>query len=133
MMRRFKVLFTALVAIMILIICLLLISCNSFAFDKWAKKDTALQLTYSILHIVDWKQTRYIAKHPETYYERNPILGRHPNIGRVDTYFASTLLLHSGVSYLLSQPYRRYWQCIWIVHEIHTVGNNWKMGIEITF
>jgi hypothetical protein len=112
---------------------LLFLNTPSRAFEEWTTTDTKLQLTYSVLYILDWGQTRYIAKHPETYYEKNIFFGRHPSVGQVDTYFFNTLWLHAGISYLLSQPYRKYWQCIWIIREAHAVGNNYMMGIKIEF
>jgi hypothetical protein len=48
-----------------------------FAQD-WTKTDTVLEAVYAGLTIVDWGQTRDIAKHPQQYSEMNPLLGKHP-------------------------------------------------------
>ena len=44
------------------------------------------------LLIMDWKQTRQIALHPEKWSEMNPILGKHPKTAKVDIYFSIVVI-----------------------------------------
>ena len=90
---------------------------------------------YWSLHIVDWGQTRYIAKSPK-YYELNPILGRNPSVGKVNTYFTVTGILHTTVSYLLWRYKPRWWkwfQVITITSQATVVYHNFSIGIKLDF
>lgn len=99
---------------------------------NWTKQDTQLQLAYTALHVIDWGQTRYIATHEE-YYEVNAFLGKDPSIQSVDIYFASTLVGHTLVSYLLPPDWRKIWQIVWIGAKFKTVADNYSLGISIHF
>ena len=58
--------------------------------------------------VIDWGQTRSIAKQPATHSERNLILGKHPQLSQVDAYFPVILGL-TAVSYpLIKEEYRLY-------------------------
>jgi hypothetical protein len=116
----------------VIVAVIILVYSNSYASD-WSKVDTALQITYSALHVIDWGQTLDIAKHPKDWSETNPILGKHPSISKVNSYFAATLVGHAVVSYLLPKPYRRIWQCMWIGIEAGYVTHNYSVGINVRF
>lgn len=103
---------------------------ESFA---WTKADTARQVVYSTLHIMDWGQTRYIATHPEKYHETNPILGSHPSLRSVNLYFGATLLCHTAISAILPDKYRRAWQYVTIGVEGAYVVHNFNIGIKFGF
>jgi len=100
--------------------------------DPWTTTDTVLQVTYSALHIMDWSQTLHIARNSEKYYETNPILGEHPSTGRVNTYFAVTLLANTVIPMHLNKPYRNIWQGIWIINQYTYVQHNRRISIGIT-
>lgn len=120
--------------LMAILLCSILLSgCASTFAEKWSTGDTIREVTYGTLHVVDWGQTRYIAKHPDKYEERNPLIGRHPSTGRVDIYMGSTLLLHPVISGYLKPEYRRWWQYITIGIEGGAVVNNASIGVKIGF
>lgn len=100
-----------------------------FKFDKWTKKNTIYQLIYTALHIVDWMQTRFVAKNPERFYELNPLLGKHPSISNVNIYFILTLIGHIVISYTLPSKYRRWWQIVWIGFEVFIVAYNFTQTL----
>ena len=108
---------------------------NSGLSQNWSNEDTQRQLAYFLLHGIDWGQTKTIARNPDKYYERNPILGRHPSAGAVDKYFALTGLGHAGLSLLLSDPtYRKWFQNLTIGLEAGVTGNNkFNLGIGTDF
>lgn len=128
-----------------------LMSAPAHAFDDWSKTDYALQGVYTVLHVIDWGQTVRIANsqlqytsktyngevyHPSSYYntsEQNTILGKRPSAGKVNTYFASTLILHAAVSYVLPKPYRTIWQGSTIGLEAYCVGHNYYTGVKGVF
>lgn len=101
----------------------------------WTTMNTTLQLTWSAMHLIDWSQTRTIAKNPDIYYEKvNPVLGKHPSVGKVDTWMASTLVANAAFAYLLPHPYREVFQglsigmtgyCITINFKIDLRGGDW--------
>lgn len=100
--------------------------------NRWTVKDTAFQLQYTVLHVIDWGQTRYISKHDE-FYETNPLLGTNPSTEFVDVYFAVTLIGHTAVSYLLPAKWRRRWQAFTTVLETVVTANNQSLGISVGF
>lgn len=101
--------------------------------SRWTKADTLWQVSYSLLHSADWAQTRYVARHPQKFYEANPILGKHPSIGKVNLYFGATLVGHAAISYILPKPYRRYWQIFWMGVEVGCVTYNFSGGVKFDF
>lgn len=114
----------------LILIILLFFPLQANAFDKWTKTDTGLQVTYGVLHIIDWGQTLDIARNPDKFYEMNPLLGKHPSIGKVNTYFIGTLIGHTAIAYILPSKYRRIWQIVWIGIEGKTVVNNFSIGVK---
>ncbi len=99
--------------------------------DKWTTEDTVWQAVTLTLKTVDWMQTRYIAAHPDKFYEINPLMSRHPSDSEVNGYFIGTTLLHTGVAYLLPQPYRRYWQYTFIAFSGSLIAHNASIGIGL--
>ena len=102
------------------------------AADPWSTQDMALQAGYTVLHVIDWGQTLAIARDPRRT-ELNPILGTHPNVGRVNTYFAATLAAHTLVTHFLPSRWRPWWQGVTIVAEGATVGWNFAAGLRAGF
>src|SRR6266853_3835043 len=76
----------------------------------WSNDDVQRQLGYSLLHGIDWAQTRTIAKNPNQLHETNPILGEHPSVGKVNNYFLSTLLGHWFLANALPPDARKLFQ-----------------------
>lgn len=101
--------------------------------SEWTKADTAWEAGYLVLHVIDWGQTRNISRRPDAYRELNPILGSHPSIERVNTYFALTAIAHTAISYALPADWRRGWQMVSIGMEATAVSNNYKIGLKIDF
>jgi hypothetical protein len=139
-----------------ILLSIMLCATNSFAFDDWSKQDVAMQVTYSIVHIIDWGQTRDISRHKnqtefdslpsnearqkylaeygsKTYTEINPILGKRPSILKVDSYMATTLVLNAVVTHVLPSDYRPYWQGLGIAFEVWVVGSNYNLGLKMNW
>lgn len=104
----------------------------SVCLASWSTADTQRQIAYGLLHTMDWMQTHEVSRNPD-YRELNPILGPNPSEGRINTYFAATLVGHTVISYYLPDNYRRWWQFITIGFEAGVVGRNASMGIKIRF
>jgi hypothetical protein len=89
-----------------------------------------------LLHLVDWAQTRSIAKEPHKYGpEMNPILGPLPDLKQVNAYFlASGLLLWALIVALLLGPYPGAGfvvAFVWAAVEAWAVVHNWRLGIRV--
>lgn len=93
----------------------------------------ALESAYSILHVMDWNQTRRIARNPLGFYEKNLLLGAHPSPLRVNRYFAATLAAHWGLALALPTGYRRVFQGVSIAVEANTVRKNYAIGLSARF
>ncbi len=129
--KSFAAYFPVLIALIMLIH-----SSTAAAGDKtsWTAQDTTLQLVYTAVNAADWAQTRYIARNPRTFFEQgNLFIGHHPDMGRVDSWFAMTTLAHAAVSWLLPRPYRSFWQSFWIGYEANAVGYNYRVGVAMRF
>lgn len=124
-MKRFTVVLSCLI--------LLLSFTPAQAFDQWTKTDTTFQIAYTTLHVMDWGQTLDISKNTEKWHETNPILGRHPSCEKVNYYFATTLIGHTAIAYILPKDYRRIWQMVWIGIEAGYVIHNASIGIKMRF
>jgi hypothetical protein len=104
--------------------------------DEWTTADTARQAVVTSLLIIDWGQTRYIAKNPVLYAEGDharSFIGPHPSTGKVDNYFSAAIIGHAAVSYILPRGFRDAWQYIWIGAEIGEIHHNKVIGIRISF
>ena len=123
-MERFK---------MFLIVMLVLITSNAFAFDKWSKVDYSLAAAALTVDTIDWLQTRYIADHPNKFYELNPIIGRHPSTEKVNTYFISTILIGAGIAYVLPSKWRKVWLGSCTAIELGVTAHNFDVGIGLRF
>lgn len=99
----------------------------------WVKEDTFREITWQIIHVVDWGQTLEIARHPQNYYEKNPFFGKHPSVGRVNSYMAAGAVAHAVISYVLPPKYRKWWQYSTIVLSGGCVINNFSLGIGVKF
>lgn len=120
----------------IFLLALVLFPSQSFAFGSWNQETTARELCFLFTLSHDWQQTLDISKNPDKYSEANPILGSHPNEGKVHMYFASCALTHALVAYMLPPRYSKLWQITWIGIQSsvtdHNSGNglNQDMGME---
>jgi hypothetical protein len=92
--------------------------------------DLYRELTFQAVMVMDWAQTRQIAKQPDRH-EYNPILGRRPTIGRVNTYFVAAGIGHWAISEALPKDWRKHWQLVTIALEAGTVYHNYQIGLEI--
>jgi hypothetical protein len=109
----------------------------------WNNWDTGLL----VLEIVDWGQTRDIAtrfddKHSNIngvcYYnykftETNPVLGDHPSLILVDTYFPTCIGINAIIGFYASPEFKKYWVIPAIILEGYCVSHNIQMGVSVKF
>jgi hypothetical protein len=106
---------------------------SSAFFGDWGSTDTFLLATMLTSTAIDWGQTRYIARNPDRFYERNPILGRHPSVNRVDRYFALCGLAAGGLTAVLSKDNRRRFLLGVTIVETAFVIQNHHLGVRVAF
>lgn len=108
-------------------------SCSVVAGDAWSEDQLRMGAALAAVTVVDWAQTRYIADNPARFHETNPIMGRHPSIGRVDRYFATSILVGAVVLDALPSEYRDYALKAGLVLEVLVVSNNARIGVGVKF
>lgn len=120
------------------------------AFDPWTGIDTGFQTTVVALQIIDWKQTRSIAKDESHWEHEAPwaqdehhrwaeygpakyFIGDYPSVNNVNWYFAGSIVGHTAIARVLPNPYRRIWQCIFIAAETKYVAHNYRVGVRFNW
>lgn len=103
------------------------------AADPWSADDKQRLAIYMTLLTIDYGQTRYIAAHPDEFYETNPLLGRHPTKDEVDRYFVASALVHTAVAHFLPADNRQLFQRFFIGYQAAFVGHNYSIGIKVDF
>jgi hypothetical protein len=117
------------------LIALLLLVCNAAQaelLEDWSETDKRLFIASQAALMIDWKQTREIASNPSQYGERNKILGEHPSMARVNTYFASALVANYLIADYLTNYRTEYLSGI-VLFEVSVIGHNKNLGLKIGF
>ena|SRR5258708_664024 len=100
---------------------------------EWDKIDYSLLGIAGTGIILDWGQTRYVVKHPQTFHELNPGLGNPPSMGSVNKFFLGRLALHGTAAYILPDPFRKIWLGGEIMIRFNAVKNNRSIGVGFNF
>lgn len=98
----------------------------------WTDEQKILACTYLAFHVVDWGQTRHIAK-DRSFYENNPVLPRKPSMSTVNAYFVLTPIVGYFVLDSLPSETRTWILRVAVPIEIACVGNNVKVGLKVNF
>lgn len=99
---------------------------------EWSDTDKLLAASALVVHTIDWGQSRTVAKNPEQYYERNPLLGDHPSLSRVNNYFIATAILIPVVAHFVPQ-WRTEILGTWLALEIVVTARNRHLGVRMSF
>ena len=100
------------------------------AGDPWSEVQQASGIALGTLLVVDYLQTRQIAKQPEVYHELNPVLGKHPSISTVNTYFAGVAILGYLTLDALPSDMRSWALGAGIVLELTVTADNNTIGLK---
>src|SRR6267142_1994684 len=77
---------------------------------SWSTTDVGLATGFLAMLWVDAAQTRSLARQGWTrFQETNPILGREPSVGRINTYTAGAAVATLGIAAVLPPRARRWW------------------------
>jgi hypothetical protein len=99
----------------------------------WTTLDHSLAVGVATMMALDWGQTRYAARNPSRYSERNPLMGEQPSTAKVDQYFTLASLLMVGMTYILPRSERRVFLSGVIVVETSAVVSNYRIGVKLDF
>lgn len=100
---------------------------------EWDKIDYSLLGIAGTGIILDWAQTRYIVKHPQTYSESNHILGNYPSMKTVNRFFTKQLVLNGAIAYILPDPFNKIWLGKEITMRFNVVKHNRNIGVGFNF
>ena len=113
------------------ILALALLAMPAHAHD-WTASEKGWAAAWLATRAVDWAQTRHIARHPDRFHERNPLLDRHPSLGDVNRYFiVSTAAMLLAAHYL--PKYRKGMLQVWFAVGAGYVAHNASIGIRMEF
>ena len=69
----------------------------------------------------------------DDYYEKNPILGKHPSETQVITYFIARGFAHYHATNMIPQKYRNLFHGYNIIYNYNVIKDNHELGIRIDF
>ena len=116
-----------------LLAALLLAPTLAAAGEPWDGTDQALGAVTLTATVIDWGQTRSIAKHPEQWRETNRVLGEHPSAGRVDAYFIGVIAATALLADWLVPRNRKLFLGAVAAVEFAVTARNRSLGIKIAF
>jgi hypothetical protein len=116
-----------------LLIIFLILTSSVVQAREWTDEEKAWAVASTVFTIADWATTRDLTRrYNQGYYEHNPVLGKYPSTGRVDTYFAISIPLILLVANELDD-YRKPWLIGITALEATMVGRNLHMGLKLQF
>ena len=121
----------------ILLFLLICTSANAIDLEKYYKEDLteidrANIVLFNVLQGIDMLQTLEIANN-DAYYEKNPILGKHPSEFQVVTYFVARGFAHYHVTKMIPEKYRSVWHGYNVIYNYDVIRDNHQLGIRIDF
>lgn len=100
--------------------------------ESWSKEQKQLASIATTLHIIDWSQTRYIAKHPHKYSELNPFLPDHPSLKQVNQHFLLTGLATGLLAHYIPKHRTTILKTFVVIQTINT-SRNFLLGVKMEF
>ena len=111
-------------------------------FSPLRSKDlTWLAVDYWLM-VIDYGQTRWMAQHPDHWWEVNPMMGKHPNTETIDVNFLGAAMTYAVTAWALPPKaetgYKKWLNrenffFTFSVVEATNVGNNFRIGAGVTF
>lgn len=101
--------------------------------DDWSRNDIYREALYLSLLTIDCQQTRFGARHQERFEEGNPLLGKHPSVGKINNICVATGISHVLIAGLLPEKWRYAFQGFSIIIETGIVGTNYSAGVKWGF
>ncbi len=111
---------------------LIIIALIAGLFSGWTPSQKMLWGTYTASWLIDFGQTRYIAEHPDTYWEEQSayLIGKHPSVGRVNNFFVAQYVLNYFIADYIGKNKDWYLGLLTAIHTEAAIGNV-GIGIKI--
>lgn len=113
------------------LLALALLAMPAHAHD-WTAPEKGWAAAWLATRAADWAQTRHIARHPDRFRERNPMLGAHPSLGAVNRHFLFTTAAGLLAAHYLP-TYRKGMLQVWFAVGAGYVAHNASIGIRMEF
>ena len=103
--------------------------------DEWRTPDTYREVGFQVLNLIDWGQTRYVARNPDKFQEAESawLIGKNPTVQAVDNLMIASAILHPIIAYYLPHGWREAYQYVTIGGKLNADANNAYIGIKIQF
>jgi hypothetical protein len=101
--------------------------------DPWTEEQKTMQLSLTILAILDYGTTNWAMQYPDKYIEFEPGIYGHPTSQEILEYGSKLYFGHLFISYLLPDELRNYWLKFGLGYQIYCVGNNFYLGCKLKF
>lgn len=98
----------------------------------WTAAEKGLGVAALTLHMIDLGQTRHIAKSGGVFHELNPVIGRHPSVGRVNGYFLASGLLIASLAHFVPE-YRKELLMLYVGVQAANTARNFSIGLRVSF
>ena len=112
-----------------MVVFALIVGCAKRPFEGWTPANTVCQGIYMTEHLVDWAQTKKIAR-SQNYYEMNPLMGKHPSQSTVDLYMGLSMFATLAISAMLTPKYRSTFQGFLLTIKTGLIIHNYQIGIR---
>jgi hypothetical protein len=112
----------------------LLVAMLPASAQDWKSSDVILESTAQALIVADWLQTAQIERKTQAgcpIHETNPLIGNTCNRGRLNRYFAASMVLQFLAVRFASDDVRPWIEAVSIGVEAGCVGNNYSLGIRV--
>ena len=117
------------------LIIILILTSQAHAADQWDNEDLTLASIFTVATIIDWGQTRDIAKkQKDGYYEKyNIYLDKSPSISKIDIYMPLAIITTIIISHSLPEKIRKKFLYSVSFLELGITHNNNTIGLKINF
>ena len=127
--------YTCMKTILLSLLLTVLTTSPAAAWQEWTSTDRQLFVASSIAITADWATTRGAARGnwPNNTYETNHVMGRHPSVNTVDTYFAVMLISNYLIADYLPKEHRGMYLTIRTVVHGASAQRNTELGWRMHF
>jgi hypothetical protein len=102
--------------------------------DDWTRQDTYRELLFTVPAVIDYFQARDMVDNYGKFHENNPVLGRYPSQGKLNTFAVIGIAGHYLVSRTLTGKTRATWQYSTATIEIgNVIRNHVVIGVRMKF
>ena len=99
---------------------------------EWTAEEKWTGAAVLTLSVIDWAQTRHIARNPHQWRELNPLLPSSPSVGRVNTYFAMSIVAGAAAAHFMPR-WRLPLLRTMAVYQFTVTARNASLGIRMDF